>query len=460
MKQTKVNIFPLAATLLALSCSKVSFSGAGQGSRVKDNRVGSPEGSPACELSPAEVQVGGKSSVKVTASESAGDLKQVISVGDKKSERILTWVQGGLVPKDGATNEVAPDSPGTYRIELMGASGDSVLASCELKVNAQGGGGETPLAPPSDVPTNPAPPTSPLPEIPLPVCRADQKKIGTQIAFLIDNSNSNAATDCPNATKIGAFGGADLYECGQETNREKAVLSVFDLLKEFSAGEPVGSLAQSRIAVTSFPTQSEYVGGYKIETPFVALESSNRSQMQTALSFTRKPFGLTPYLAAMNSGELVMKEAVADTRSKVIVLVTDGEPTDRSPQSAAQKADALRRSGINIISVFYRGTATKAQRQAAHIAMMKRIDDAFADRSERHWYDLTQFTSFESYGAYITGDGNSPSLLERVSSLKDPTCQDSPGKICARKSYEVTNSEDLRRAFREIVATQAIGCGS
>src|SRR5690606_14360241 len=53
---------------------------------------------------------------------------------------------------------------------------------------------------------------------PAPTCDDTEKSIGGHLAFLIDNSNSNAATDCPEKTRIGTHAGTDIYECGAQTN--------------------------------------------------------------------------------------------------------------------------------------------------------------------------------------------------------------------------------------------------
>ena len=322
---------------------------------------------------------------------------------------------------------------------------------------------------PSSPPSGPNPPGGPggspsLPNSPVtpgvPTCKPGQVKTGTQISFLIDNSNSNASTDCPAAKKIGSFGGVDTFECGEETSREKAVLAVYDLLKEFGAGEPADGLASSVVGVTSFPTVDDYVSGYKIQSPFVAAKGENRPQLEKALKFARKPFGLTPYLAAMSSAEDMMKSAANDKRSKVVILVTDGEPTDRSAKSVAVKADSLRASGIKVVSVYYNGGMSRSARNATHLSMMTRFEEAYLSRPEGHWYDQGQFGSFDSYARYLVGDAESPSLLMRMTSKEDPACQDAAGTICPRKSYEVGNAEELKKAFLDIVTTQAIGCGS
>lgn len=343
------------------------------------------------------------------------------------------------------------DLPGTPPEDpQVGSSPDTIATNPPGSSDNPVGPGGPNVTPPTVDPASPGSPT----------CQPGQVKIGTQIAFLIDNSNSNASTDCPGAMKIGSFGGADTFECGQETSREKAVLAVYDLLKDFSAGEPADGPAGSVVGVASFPTVDDYVSGYKIQTSFVTAKSENRSQMENALKFSRKPFGLTPYLAALSGAEELMKNAANDKRSKVIILVTDGEPTDQSPKSVAIKADSLRASGIKVVSVYYNGGMSRSARNATHLEMMSRFEEAYKTRPERHWYDQSQFGSFNAYASYLLGDSDNPSLLMRMTSSEDPSCQDGPGRICPRKSYEVGNADGLKKAFLDIVKTQAIGCGS
>lgn len=377
MTKSSWYLFPLSMVLLAVSCTKASFSGRGRGATV----------------------------------EQPSDLPGVPSDTPPPSED-----KSGTPPE--GTNPP--------------------------------GGNPSVVTPPESNPSGPGGPT----------CQPGQVKIGTQLAFLIDNSNSNASTDCPGATKTGSFGGIDTYECGSETSREKAVLAVFDLLKEFSAGSPADSLSTSVVGVASFPTVDDYVSGYKMQSAFLTVKGENRSQIENALKFSRKPFGLTPYLAAFASAEDLMKSASNDKRSKVVILVTDGEPTDRSPKSVSEKADRLRANGIKVVSVYYNGGMSRAARNATHLSMMTRFEEAYLSRPEGHWYDPSQFGSFNSYASYLLGDANNPSLLMRVSSKEDPSCQDASGSLCARKTYEVGNAEGLRKAFLDIVTTQAIGCGS
>lgn len=437
--------------LIAVSCTKASFSGAGQGSRPRDAGPVATESVLSCRVEPAEIKVGEKASISVAANTLTGELRQTVLHEETKVDRLLSLANGSFAPKDGSPNEINAEAPGRYSVEVRSQTDGPVLASCELNVTPK-------VEPPSGSPTAPENPAGSSPGIPQ--CRPDQTKIGTQIAFLIDNSNSNAATDCPGSKKVGVFGGADTYECTQETSREKAVLAVFDLLRDFSAGQSADAMSVSRVAVTSFPTRTNYTAGYNIESPFLAVTAESRSQMQSVLNFTRRPYGMTPYLGALTSADQVMNDAVNDKRSKVVVLVTDGEPTDQSPKSAATKAEKLRAAGMKVITVFYSGTAARAQRESAHLAMLQRMDLAFSLRPERHWYDQSEFATLDSYTTYLLGNASSPSLLARITSKQDPSCQDVEGKLCARTSYEVGNAQDLSKTFLEIVTSQAIGCSS
>jgi hypothetical protein len=259
---------------------------------------------------------------------------------------------------------------------------------------------------------------------------------------VIDNSNSNAATDCPASKKTGTFNGVDVYECGGETNREKAVMSAYDLLTNIATKEPGNKLAVSRIAIASFPTVENYVDGWAVRSNFVNASSGNRAAVKSAMAFARKPWGLTPYGSAMSAATQIFGAAASDKRAKVAVLVTDGEPTDRDPPRVAKLAADLRASGVQVITVFVTSGEVRAARISKHTQMMQGIDDASVQQGAGHWYKTTQYASFSAYMAALVGGGSEPGLVARVSN----------------KVVEVQDSTALRAAFLKIIKTQAIGC--
>lgn len=344
--------------------------------------------------------------------------------------------------------------------------GETEVAELPKPVQPAPGGEAPPVVAP---PQEPKPPTEPAPgtgiaTVPkeVPKCTPTEKRTGTKMVIVVDNSNSNAETDCPGAIKTGEFNGSSLYKCTLETNREKAALAVYDLLKGVAESDAANPLAKSQLAVTSFPTQADYVSGSKIEKSFMDTTQDKRSEFQTSLQFTRSPYGMTPYGSAMASLEQVFKSTPDDQRSKVALFVTDGEATDRNPGLAAAQAEALMAGGIEIFTVYYPAKDSRLARAEKHRVMMKGIDDQYFATSGQHWYDENKFSDFTAYIDSIvgraTGGGDpEPSTLLKISSKVDRACADGV-TLCDRKSYEVVDAQGLTQALQQIVKREVIGC--
>jgi len=298
----------------------------------------------------------------------------------------------------------------------------------------------------------------------VPQCVPTEKLTGTRMVMVIDNSNSNAETDCPGAVQNGVFRETKRYTCTQETSRSKAALAVFDLLKGVGEKDSANPLSKSQLAVTYFPTQEDYVSGFKVEAGFTETTSANRALFANTLSFTKSPFGLTPYVAAMSSAEKAFEGAPQDGRSKVVFFVTDGEATDRDPSAAIKKAEALMGSGVQFFTIYYPTKESKAARIAKHTTMMREIDQNYVAAGGGHWYDETRYKSFDEYIQTIVGtspgvvtDRPQASTLMRISSKVDGACADG-ATLCERKSYEVADANALAQAMQQIVKREVLGC--
>ncbi len=296
-----------------------------------------------------------------------------------------------------------------------------------------------PTSNPTD-PANPSNPTNPTTQAtPTTPCSPTQQSIGAELAFLVDNSNSNAATDCPAPTKIGRVGGVDLYECKGETNREKAVLAAYDLLSAVARNEPGNAKAKSDLAIASFPTSSDYVNGHQIQAGgWLDASTAARADVASAMLFARKPSGLTPYGAALEGGSALFAQAASDGRAKVAVLVTDGEPTDQDPGGVVAKAEALKQAGVTIITVFVTNSEARASREAKHTEMLRKI----VESTNGGWYDHGEFPSFADYMTALLGSQSKKSLIAQISA----------------QIVEVDNSAALKDAFLSIIKTQVIAC--
>ena len=270
-------------------------------------------------------------------------------------------------------------------------------------------------------------------------CTPTQQTIGAQIAFLIDNSNSNSATDCPGAKKTGTFNGTDLYTCASETNREVAVLAAYDTLAQYASAQPNNAKAKSDLAIASFPTSKDYVNGWTQESNgWVDADGNTKQTVANAMLFTRNPLGMTPYGAAMTAATDLFKSASTDARAKVFVLVTDGDPTDSDPSAVQAKADALKAQGVQIIVVTYTG-----DREGPHTQMMQGIDNTYFQYYGQHWY-APKYSTFADYMKALIGTGGKGGLAQTIASNG--------------QSILVSDSSKLKDTFQSIIKTQAIGC--
>ncbi len=282
-----------------------------------------------------------------------------------------------------------------------------------------------------------------------PICEDDEQAIGAHVAFLIDNSNSNAATDCPEATQVGTFQGSKLYECGDETDREIAVRAAFDVLNKVRTDNGNSAESTSEMSIASFPTKQNYKTGYAIQGQgWVDVTAANKSQVTNATKFARKPFGLTPYGAAMSAGTELFNGVGNDGKAKVAVLVTDGEPTDRNPSSVLTKANALRAAGIEVFTVFVTAGQSRSERYAAHSKMMSDFNKNSIDNGNGPWYDDSKYASLSSYVKALIG--------VNASDFDNGLAAKVAGK--AANVIEVSDSKALKAAFLKIIKTRAIRC--
>lgn len=453
-------------TLLGVSCAEASFSG-GAASRSDSPSSTAPGGNGkiTCSAEPSTAKVGDTVAIKIDAREFRGALFQKVGPaeafsegGPGGSESTLSATESGVTLADGSPNWMTDVKEGTTRIEVRFAQSSALAdGSCTFTATKDG---QPPTKPVDPVPTptpeprtpgqpepRPGEPTtdtgsthSTNPNIPGTPCTPGQESIGSQIAFLIDNSNSNSATDCPSASKTGSFNNTDLYSCGGTTNREKAVLAAFDLLAKIAADEPSHGLAISDLAIASFPTRGDYVAGWKQESAgWIKTDAAGRGLIQKSLSFARNPIGMTPYGSALAAATELFQEAPeAAGRTRVAVLVTDGEPTDRDPSNVQAQANALRAQGVQVITLTY--NATHASREAEHQTMMRRIDGS---QAPGHWY-ASRYAKFSDYMQALIGIDGKGGLVETISS--------------SGKATEVQNSAALKDAFLKIIKTQAISC--
>jgi hypothetical protein len=269
-----------------------------------------------------------------------------------------------------------------------------------------------------------------------PPASCDEGAIGAQIAFMIDNSTSNEATDCPEAraTERRKPGGASVYVCESETHREKAVLAAFDLLAKVASDDAGNGGALSALSLVSFPVTEN--AGFQRQLSWTPAEGAGRQALAEALRFARSPWGQTPYGEAFQGARELFGEAAADARQKVAILVTDGFPTDGDPNGVAAKADELRAGGVKVITIFVTGSAARAERQDTHRAMLRRFVEG-SERAGQSWYDASVYASFDAYVEVILGLGS---------------------RVAAGEVVEVADASALERAVLGVVG-KSLQCG-
>lgn len=299
----------------------------------------------------------------------------------------------------------------------------------------------------SPIPTAPAPAT--------PICAANQKAIGANITFLIDNSSSNANTDCPSAQLVGQYAGTNTYRCGAETNREKAVLAAFDLLADVATRDR-SSLASSNISVVGFPASNNDVRSVQIATngwlsTSAAVES--KKSIQSALQFTRAPLGATPYGTAVLAARGLFSTNTNDGRPRVAVLVTDGIPTDRDPTDVAARAKELQQIGVEVITVLITNAQSRVERERVATQDLQAWN-----QQKPNYFNSQRYQSFEAYLDDLLGRKGKVSLTDQVTSKVVPSCVDGNGTVCQRWKVEINSASELPNVVKQIVRNRAVKC--
>lgn len=444
MRLSRFSSTIFCSALLA-SCSQASFYGSAA-SKAKAPTV-TPNTTISCAVAPATVTVGEQAVVSIVNAAADAELSETITNGDRTAVLSLALADGIYGVKDGGgTNQVTAAAAGHYTVDLRRIGSDAIVATCGFEANAEeigagSGSGSTSGTASEPTATNPPVIDPPVINPPVgPICKDTEHATGAHVAFLIDNSNSNSATDCLNPKQIETFQGSKVYTCDGPTNREKAVLAAFDLLQSVSDKEPSSTAASSSLAIASFPTRTDFMKGWAKETNgMVGVAAASRSTVSDALAFSRKPYGQTPYDGAMTAANDLFQGLADDGKARVAVLVTDGEPTDGNPSAVAAKADALRQQGIQVITVFYSLSADRALRRGSAMQNLADINNASIASGNGPWYDAA-YANFADWSKALIGGTNQKSLAETISS----------------DVVEVQNAEALKATFLSIIKTKIV----
>ena len=159
----------------------------------------------------------------------------------------------------------------------------------------------------------------------------------------------------------------------------------------------------------------------------------------------------------MTAAQDIFAGTPADAKSRVAVLVTDGEPTDQNATAVEAQAQELRKSGVEIITVFITGAQTRAQRVEAHQGMLRQVNDRQRARGQGDWFDRTAHGNFRAYIDALVGNSAQPGLAARISSNRDKDCSVN-GANCPKQIVEIADASLLQEVFQNIVKTKAVRC--
>jgi hypothetical protein len=251
------------------------------------------------------------------------------------------------------------------------------------------------------------------------ICTDGQEYVGANFVFMVDNSGSMGVTDCPTG---------DIQSCGQ-TYRERAILNAFDILTEASEASEYATKAMSTVSIAQFTPQTRNATLNEFDWNLLTVSSfpEDRDDLEAALQFTRAPSGDTPYLNALSIAQTIVQgDALNEDQQTVIVLVTDGDPTDRNPDEVRQLAQSID-AKIMTIRVTPQDW-TQDMRRSKHLETISRY---YADWSEE---------SYPSTEAY-TDD-----LLQLVTDIsKDGV-------------YEVSEAKQLEAGIFDNIISQTVPC--
>lgn len=252
---------------------------------------------------------------------------------------------------------------------------------------------------------------------------------GAHIVFLLDNSGSMQKTDCQRGWGSG---------CMSQTNRESAVIETYNALSAIVSKYPDQSSAMSTMSIGQFTPGRSYGAPHT-----VAMETrgDGLSQLQNQLMFLRQPTGDTPYLDGTGLAKTLLDQVnvtfADDGKPRVVIMVTDGEPTDRNPAAVLADAKAIGASGAQWFTVMVNNGQTRDQRATTHRNMLLRDYERSRGRkqSNGHWY-TENYPNFDAYFADIM------SLPTNMSN----------------QVIEVTSANELQKVILEKIIATKIEC--
>jgi hypothetical protein len=244
-----------------------------------------------------------------------------------------------------------------------------------------------------------------------------------RIALVVDNSGSNNSTPGVLQTP----GPGEFYEGTDAIRNSPSIaqdsgegytfrqLSLYTLISSLS--ELNGTLLKKysswpgiEIGIASFPKSFSDLSGLDLisgqSQALPELMTNLNTTAQTTeilpilwndLRFTHFPEGMTPYHTALRNGRELLKSTRAsdDDRKDVIVLITDGLPTDQNPESILALRESMPDTEVHLVSIYKK--LTKEEEDASDL---KRSLRQLYEDDDYQW-GREYFASFDEYWAAL-----------------------------------------------------------
>lgn len=231
-----------------------------------------------------------------------------------------------------------------------------------------------------------------------------------RIGFVVDNSGSNSRS--PGEVQTGTLEGTDpirIDTAGRRyTDRQQALYEAVNHVVQLDAAARANtpSFQGSQMGLAFFPRENtnacdgnfQLVSGSHPAFPQVMTESRAildtpevRQQIWNSLDFTHNPKGITPYLSAVEAAKrlLIDTRKPGDTRQEVVMLITDGIPTDDELQRVRTSGQDLAGIEVILLSIYEPKLSTDEQNRPAKDALRTAWDD--------NGWGKKEYSRFEDY---------------------------------------------------------------
>ena len=329
-----------------------------------------------------------------------GEMSQRISGPANYANKIL-YTNKKTTTIEGKANKLLFDIPGKYKVTFDTLDqGQNKQGSCNFEV----------LIP----------------------CEEKTRRVGANILFMVDNSGSHGVSDCPNNTKIGTKYGAEIFQCLSRTAREQSILNAVESIKNFT--DVSDQRSYSSIAFASFPQKNN--------NDYIWYDSkSDLSQFYDQLNILNKPEGMTPYHQALAQSLKFFKKTKYKDKSNVLILITDGYPTDQRPREVLALAEKLKDLDVKIYTFMVTGESSQENLRKIHQGFVSGyIDKGMFDLDAVYKYNISL------YFQELLGDGGDKNL-GLLRSISD-----------GANIFYVKSSKQLKKAINNVVQSKALQC--